>query len=35
MEKNGGLKVIPTVIINDEILTAYDREKLKQILAVQ
>lgn len=35
MEANGGKKVIPTIIIGDQILTGFDRNQLKDILGVK
>jgi glutaredoxin len=34
MEINGGKKVIPTIIIGDQIITGFDRNRLKELLGV-
>jgi hypothetical protein len=35
MEVNGGKKIIPTIVIGDQILTGFDRNRLKDVLGVK
>jgi glutaredoxin len=35
MEVNGGRKIIPTIVIGDQILTGFDRNRLKDVLGVK
>jgi hypothetical protein len=34
MEANGGIKAIPTILIDDKIVIGYDRLRLKEILRI-
>ncbi|HEU5140553.1 MAG TPA: hypothetical protein VFT51_11290 [Bacillales bacterium] len=35
MEINGGRKVIPTIVMDDQIVKGFDRNRLKEILGVK
>jgi 2-hydroxychromene-2-carboxylate isomerase len=34
MEVNGGIKAIPTILVNDQVVIGYDRLKLKELLGI-
>lgn len=34
MEANGGIKAIPTILIDDQVVTGFDRHRLKELLGI-